>query len=171
MNEFQDSYNAAFLAANPEIARKIRKEVSDELKATCFKLRVISIKPKFAKMIYDGKKHWEFRKSAPPLMTMLAIYESAPVCAITGTVIFESKVEGWLYDVWHLAKHNKMFTNNLTGIGYDELSKYAGKKNMVAALRVGHTERLKTPLKIGFKPPQNWGTFWIKMDSQEGGAK
>lgn len=120
---------------------------------------IMAIKPRFAKMIYDGKKQWEFRKAPPPLMRLVYVYESAPVSAITGTLIFRSKVEGIVNDVWETVTRGKVFTLNGTGIGLAELKDYVGKHQTVAALRVSCPERMEKPVKIAFRPPMNWCTL------------
>lgn len=117
---------------------------------------IMAIKPKYAKMIYEGRKVWEFRKAPPPLMRLVYIYESAPVSAITGTLMFRSKVEGILDDVWETVSRSKVWTFNGTGIGYEALRDYAGNSPTVAALRVCAVERMDKPVKVSFRPPLNW---------------
>ena len=120
---------------------------------------IMAIKPRFAKMIYDGEKQWELRKVPPPLMRLVYVYESAPVSAITGTLIFRSKVEGIVNDVWETVTRGKVFTLNGTGIGLEALKDYVGKHQTVAALRVACPERMEKPVKIAFRPPLNWCTL------------
>ena len=117
---------------------------------------IMAIKPRYAKMIYEGRKVWEFRKTPPPLMRLVYVYESEPVSAITGTLLFRSKVEGILDDVWETVTRSKLFTKNGTGIGYDALRAYVGNSQTVAALRVCAGERIDTPVKVAFRPPLNW---------------
>lgn len=117
---------------------------------------IMAIKPMFAKMIYEGRKVWEFRKTPPPLMRLVYVYESAPVSAITGTLLFRSKVEGILDDVWETVTRSNVFTKNGTGIGYDALRAYVGNSQTVAALRVCAPEKMDKPVKILFRPPLNW---------------
>lgn len=117
---------------------------------------IMAIKPKYAKMIYEGRKVWEFRKAPPPLMRLVYIYESAPVSAITGTLMFRSKVEGILDDVWETVSRSRVWTFNGTGIGYADLREYAGNSPTVAALRVCAVERMDKPVKVSFRPPLNW---------------
>ena len=117
---------------------------------------IMAIKPRFAKLIYEGRKVWEFRKTPPPLMRLVYVYESAPVSAITGTLIFRSKVEGILEDVWETVSRSKVFTFNGTGIGHDDLREYVGNSPTVAALRVFDVKRFDTPVKVSFRPPLNW---------------
>ena len=166
-------YNALFLATHPDIAASIaadyKRNVRKEFNRTHGKMVVMAIKPKYARLIYSGKKVWEFRKAPPPLMTEILIYESAPVSAITGSLIFSSKVEGWASDVIEMVKMNKAFTCNLCGIGVDELIAYAGEGKKLAALRVFDPKRFDKPIPLKVKPPQNWGTFYYKKDEEKGG--
>lgn len=117
---------------------------------------IMAIKPRFAELIYEGRKVWEFRKTPPPLMRLVYVYESAPVSAITGTLMFRIKVEGILEDVWETVSRSKVFTFNGTGIGYDALREYVGHSPTVAALRVCAVERMDKPVKVLFRPPLNW---------------
>ena len=162
-------YNALYLAA--KIGAEYKRNIRKEFNRTHGKMVVMAIKPKYASMIYEGKKFWEFRKAPPPLMTEILIYESAPVSAITGSLIFSSTVEGWVDDVIEMVKKNKAFTRNLCGIGIDELFEYAGKGKKLAALRVFDPRRLDKPIPLKAKPPQNWGTFYYKKDEEKEGGQ
>lgn len=159
------TFNQLFLAANPDIAKKVKKEYE----ASHPKVYVMALKPKYAKMIYEGRKNWEFRKAPPPLMKRIFIYESAPVSAITGTVYFCEAVRSVPSVVWETIKGSP-WTKNLTGISFDNLKKYAGK-DMVTALRVYEPKRLPAPVKMECKPPQNWGTFQATFKDSEGVQK
>ena len=150
-----NTMNQAFLAANPEIRKRLKKEY-DKYHP---KVIVMSLKPKYAKAIYEGRKNWEFRKTPPPLFQTIYIYESAPVSKITGTVCFSEEVRGVPLSVYEIVKTNKCFTRNLPGISVLELEEYAGRLNLVSALRVHRAERLEHTITFSAKPPQNWGTF------------
>lgn len=117
------------------------------------KVIVLSIKPKYAKMIYEGKKHWEFRKKAPPVGEPMLIYESAPVSKVTGTISFVMEIRAIPKLLWQEVKGPG------TGISMAELDAYAGGAP-VSALYVLKAQRLDKPFKIP-KPPQNWGSFWL----------
>ena len=129
---FIDACNAAFLLAHPEFARKMMRPKRPRRP----KVIVMSIKPKYAKAIYEGKKHWEFRKTPPPLFTRIYIYESAPVSAVTGWVYFSDLVTGIPVCVWDIVRTNRCYTKNLTGTDLPQLQAYAGNK-LITALRVG----------------------------------
>ena len=151
---FIDAYNAAFLLAHPEYARKMMRPKRPRRP----KVIVMSIKPKYAKAIYEGRKHWEFRKAPPPLYTSIYLYESAPVSAVTGRLLFSESVTGIPDFVYDIVTGNRCFSKNLTGITRSRLRDYAGKK-LVTALRVYEPERFDHPIPFEARPPQNWGRF------------
>ena len=150
-----DIMNRAFLAAHPEMKKRLKKEYDKSHP----KVIMMSLKPKYAKAIYEGRKNWEFRKTPPPLFREIYIYESAPVSKITGTVVFSEEIRGVPLSVYEIVKTNKCFTRNLPGITALELEEYAGRLNLVSALRVHRAERLEHTIAFDAKPPQNWGTF------------
>ena len=147
-----NAFNAAFLLAHPDYARKLLR------KPKVPKVIVMSIKPKYAKAIYEGRKHWEFRKAPPPLYQRIYIYESAPVSKVTGWLFFTESVTGIPVAVWDIVKTNRCYSKNLTGITLPQLQAYAGKK-LVTALRVLEPTRCEHPIAFDAKPPQNWGRF------------
>lgn len=147
-----NAFNADFLLAHPDYARKLLRKLKVP------KVIVMSIKPKYAKAIYEGRKYWEFRKAHPPLYERIYIYESAPVSKVTGWLYFTESVTGISLLVWDMVKTNRVFTKNLTGISYEDLVEYAGKK-LVTALRVHEATRCEHPISFDAKPPQNWGRF------------
>ena len=75
--DFVAAMNSVYLLAHPEIARKARARRRADRRART--VLVLAIKPKYAKAIYEGRKHWEFRKSPPPIFREMYVYESAPV--------------------------------------------------------------------------------------------
>jgi predicted transcriptional regulator len=148
MNEF----NKVFLASHPEIARSIARRLRQP------KVIVVALKPKYAKAIYEGRKNWEFRKAPPPLFRWLYVYESAPISAVTGRVIFSESVTGIPLAVMDIVKTNKCYTKNLAGISLSDLKEYAGER-LVTALRIYKAERFDKPIPFDAKPPQNWGRY------------
>lgn len=150
----QQDMNQLILAADAGMRRKLRAK----WRAAHPTVIVMSIKPKYAKAIYEGRKNWEFRKAPPPIDKEIYIYESAPVSRITGRIIFCTAVTGTPGVVWEMVKTNRCFTRNLPGITLGELREYAAKHD-VTALRVFQAERLEHEVTFSAKPPQNWGRF------------
>ena len=169
MNRMTEIVNAAFLLSHPDYARKVLGMPSHPKQPRRPKVIVMSIKPKYAKAIYEGRKLWEFRKVPPPLYTRVYIYESAPVSAVTGQVYFSESVTGCPFVVYDIVKTNRCFTKNTTGISLLELESYAGK-HLVTALRVFEPERFDHPIPFDAKPPQNWGRFAYTTKSKEDAA-
>ena len=150
-----NTMNQMFLLANPEIRKRLKKEYDKSSP----KVIVMSMKPKYARAIYEGRKNWEFRKAPPPLFKTIYIYESAPVSKITGTVVFSEEVRGIPLTVYDIVKTNKCFPSNRPGITLFELEQYAKSPSLVSALRVLDAGRLENDISFNVKPPQNWGTF------------
>lgn len=145
-------FNLAYLESHPVIKRNLLRKIRRP------KVIVMALKPKYARAIYEGRKNWEFRKTPPPLFHYIYIYESAPVSAVTGKVMFSESVTGIPLAVWDIVKTNKCYTKNLAGISLPDFEAYAGKK-LVTALRVHKTERLDKPIPFEAKAPQNWGRY------------
>lgn len=123
------------------------------------KMIVMAIKPEYAKAIYEGKKHWEFRKAPPPLMEGILLYESAPVGKITGMVTFALAIKSRARLVWTIAKAD-MWDQRGTGITASELQDYAGgEKGQVSALKVLSCVKFETPIELRSRPPQNWARY------------
>ena len=123
------------------------------------KMIVMAIKPEYAKAIYEGKKHWEFRKAPPPLMEGILLYESAPVGKITGMVTFALAIKSRARLVWTIARANR-WDQRGTGITAAELQDYAGgEKGQVSALKVLSCVRFETPIELRSRPPQNWARY------------
>ena len=160
-----NTMNQAFLAANPEIRKNLKKAYDKSHQ----KVIVMSLKPKYAKAIYEGRKNWEFRKTPPPLFKEIFIYESAPVSRITGAVVFSEEVRGVDMAVYEIVKTNKCFEKNLPGISLSDLVEYTKGLTLVSALRVYRAKRLEHPITFSAKPPQNWGTF--RGHLKHGGAE
>lgn len=138
------------------------------MKKDVFKYPVMSLKPEFAQAIYEGKKNWEFRLKAPPIGKWIFIYESAPVSAITGQVLFCGEIKGIPSNVWELMKRDKNWVTNLPGITKNQFDKYTQSHLFVSALRVMKAERLERKITMK-KPPQNWGNFhFVRTPEKEG---
>lgn len=150
-------FNAMYLAAHPEMAKKLLQEKRKQLREN--RVIVMSIKPKYAKAIYEGRKNWEFRKAPPPLNKVILIYESAPVSKITGTVVFSASFKSNSLEVYSFVIYNRVYLESRPGISLNELYDYAGER-LVTALRVSSARKFDHDVEFNCKPPQNWGIFY-----------
>lgn len=134
------------------------------------KITILSIKPKYAELIYSGKKRWEFRKAPPPVPGWVYLYESAPVSKITGKVFLGAKVQGEPSLVWNLVKAQRTLTGG-PGISLTVFNEYVGKAKSVAACATFFAERYPEPIALnpGVRPPQNWGRYVVIEKKAEDG--
>lgn len=133
---------------------------------------VMAIKPKYAEAIYAGKKFFEFRKAPPPVPGWVLIYESAPVSAITGTVYLAMKIQGVPETVWKTVT-GPLKCLGCAGITYKQFHDYTAGKKSVAACACFFPERFEGapfPLAKGIRPPQNWGRYILRDESEASNA-
>lgn len=66
---------------------------------------LLSIKPKYAKIILEGKKRYEFRKNKPKRgVNRIIFYASSPQKQVVGEATIERIIEGTPKDIWEIAK-------------------------------------------------------------------
>lgn len=135
---------------------------------------ILSIKPKFAELIYSGKKTIEWRKTEPRVIAInrqikqdekpikVYLYETAPIKKITGFFIL-GKIHGlenprrWPGDIWGL------WLDDLVKRGcvpLEDLKEYAGKYSGLYGWEILNVYKLHEIYKLedlGLKrPPQSW---------------
>ncbi len=66
---------------------------------------LLSIKPKYAKVILEGKKQYEFRKSKPKDgVDRIIFYASSPQKQVVGEATIDEILEGTPKEIWEIAK-------------------------------------------------------------------
>lgn len=66
---------------------------------------LLSIKPKYAKVILEGKKLYEFRKNRPQKdVDQIIFYASSPQKEVVGEATIEEIIEGSPKEIWEIAK-------------------------------------------------------------------
>lgn len=67
---------------------------------------LLSIKPKYAKVILQGEKEYEFRKKrCRDGITKIIFYSSSPQKQVVGEAEIEEIIEGSPTKIWEIAKH------------------------------------------------------------------
>lgn len=133
------------------------------------KILVMSIKPKYAEMIYSGTKLFEFRKAPPRnLNASYLIYESAPVSSLTGMVNFSASLTVRSHAMVTLIRNllgvTKTRAIEMMGITEKELIEYAGGPNkFVTALMIETPFRSPGLSRYKIRPPQNWGQIQMEI--------
>ena len=122
---------------------------------------LMSIKPQWAQELYREKKTVEFRKSSPPLNSLVFLYESAPVRAVTGCFQVQAVFTSNASHIWSATKVLSRVWK--TGsVNRDALFEYCGGASgkCCAILadypwRFPETEWVKLE-KFAVCPPQSW---------------
>ncbi len=122
---------------------------------------LMSIKPKWAKELYSGKKTVEFRKSSPAVGSLVFLYESTPVRAVTGVFIVSAILSSRASHVWCATKVLKCVWKSGT-VKRDDLFEYAGGADgkccaiLAEALWRFPEEQWPKLEKYSVRPPQSW---------------
>lgn len=114
----------------------------------------MSIKPVYAKAIFDGKKRFEFRKSIfRENIRVVIVYMSSPVMQVVG----EFSVDGIITDevdaLWGQTEAH-------AGIERDTFMDYFAGRDVGHAIKIGKAKRYKKPRNLketyGVRPPQSF---------------
>ena len=136
----------------------------------------LALKPRWAREIYLGEKHWEFRLRPLPLHVPMAVYESAPVKQLTGVVVFDAIVAAPLDGMLGLiaalrSSGNETFFNSYVGsVSRKMLVDYAGSRTIFAHhVRTSSSLFGLAGMGIGpvSKPPQSWGTVVVPLRPED----
>ena len=132
---------------------------------------LMSIKPKWAKQLYSGKKTIEFRKSSPPLGSIVFLYESAPVRAVTGVFFVSAVLTSDATQVWYATRALNIAWKSGT-VERDALFEYAGGAGgkccailMAHGLHFTESKWVK-PEKFAVRPPQSWQALRHNLTSE-----
>lgn len=88
---------------------------------------LLSIKPQYAKVILEGKKQYEFRKSRPKNdVNKIIFYASSPQKQVVGEAEIEKILEGTPAGIWKIAKSAAGITKNFF------FTYYHGKNRAIA---------------------------------------
>ncbi len=88
---------------------------------------LLSIKPQYAKVILEGKKQYEFRKSKPKSsVDRIIFYASSPQKQVVGEAAIDKILEGTPKQIWEIAKTAAGITKEFY------FSYYAGKNKAIA---------------------------------------
>ncbi|MCK9406791.1 MAG: ASCH domain-containing protein [Methanothrix sp.] len=125
---------------------------------------LLSIKPKFAEAIIDGRKRYEFRKSkfANKDINRVYIYATSPIKKIIGIFKISNIIEESPSALWDLLKDH-------AGISEEEFFNYFGNKGTGFAIEIKSVEKFENPIDPktlipNFVPPQSF--HYIKIQSK-----
>lgn len=117
---------------------------------------LLSIKPKYAEKILDGKKKYEFRRLLfkNTSIKTVVIYASSPVQKVIGEFEIEDILSLSIAHLWIL-------TEKHSGIDKDCFDDYFVGKEIGYAIKIKKAKRYKVPLDLekhfnGKRPPQSF---------------
>ena len=121
---------------------------------------LMSIRPKWAKELYSGKKTVEFRKNSPSVGSVIFMYECAPVQRVTGAFFVEAVLSAPAYRVWNQCASNKDWKPG--SVRSDFLFDYAGGTTatccailITSPMRFSPEESVLLE-KFAVMPPRSW---------------
>lgn len=88
---------------------------------------LLSIKPKYARVILEGKKQYEFRKTRPKAgVNRIIFYASSPQKQVVGEAVIDEILEGTPKEIWEIARTAAGITKKFF------FSYYSGKDKAIA---------------------------------------
>jgi type I restriction enzyme S subunit len=122
---------------------------------------LLSIKPKFAESIINGRKKYEFRKNtfSQKNIGKVYIYSTNPIKKIVGIFKINNIIEDRPSTLWYRLKDD-------AGISEDEFFDYFKNREIGFAFEIVEVEKFETPVdpKIlfpNFVPPQSF--YYMKF--------
>jgi predicted transcriptional regulator len=116
---------------------------------------LLSIKPEFAELIFNGRKKYEFRKAIfkNPKVKTIVVYSSSPVQRVIGEFDIETILQDTPERLWReTCKH--------AGITEEVFFNYFSKCNQGFAIKVKKTRRYSESCRLhtsyNIKPPQSF---------------
>lgn len=99
---------------------------------------LLSIKPEYANKIFDGQKHYEYRKRIPKKeVSKIVVYSSAPEQAVIGEIKVIKTLKMKPTKLWNSTKAN-------AGISRSKYRKYFSGCTMAYAFVIGSSEKYPT---------------------------
>ncbi len=113
---------------------------------------LISIQPRFASLIFEGRKRFELRRVAPRLAPgdRALVYASSPRRAVIGRFRVGRVVAGTPAEVW------AGIGGAASGLGEGGFFAYLREATRCAAIEVQEPVLLEAPLALPFRAPQSY---------------
>lgn len=116
---------------------------------------LLSIKPEFAKKIFDGTKKFEFRKTIfkNKNVKKVIVYASSPVQKVIGEFEIEKIISKEIDALW-------IETQDYSGVSEEFFYEYFSKKEIGYAIKIKKAKKYRSPRKLqeeyGIFPPQSF---------------
>ena len=117
---------------------------------------ILSIRPNFCQLIFDGQKKYEYRKRvfARSDVDKVYIYATKPICRIVGYFTIDEVIEDSPNNMWKT-------THEGSGISKEYFDAYFRGCDMAHAIAIGEVVKFDTPIDPkevikNFTAPQNY---------------
>lgn len=127
---------------------------------------LMSIKPKYAKKIFDGTKTVELRRIRPKYLQtgdLVFVYVSSPIKSLVGAFKVAKIIKEPIIDLWKAVEHG-------AGVSLEEFENYYQETQSGVAIFISDIWTLSKPIELadlkqaveGFYPPQSYRYTSIK---------
>lgn len=126
------------------------------------KIIVISIKPEFADLIFEGSKKIELRKSSPNAQPgdLMIVYSTSPEMAMVGICMIKEVIKSTPNDIW--INHS-----DILGIDEKRFNEYYSETDKAVGIVLSSVRRFKSKMPLKkvkeifptFTPPQTFKYF------------
>lgn len=116
---------------------------------------LLSIHPEYAEAIFDGHKHYEFRRVLfKEDVDEVVVYATLPVARVIGSFKIDEICEDAPKVLWHKTKA-------VSGVTKEKFDSYFKDRTRAFAIKVGHPVRFATPQPLSNylasnTPPQSF---------------
>jgi predicted transcriptional regulator len=116
---------------------------------------LLSIKPEFVEMIFNGTKKYEFRRSIfkNNNVNTVVVYASSPIKKVIGEFMIDKIIEDEIFNLW---EKTKLYS----GIKENYFLKYFQNKEKGYAIKIKNAKKYLKPLSIkenfNVTPPQSF---------------
>ena len=121
---------------------------------------ILSIQPKYSKLVFSGKKTVELRKQCPRRIkegVLVLLYVTSPVKALEGAFVVEKVLKAPLEELWESVKER-------LALSHAEFLEYYGESNEGVAVFFSKLWKLSNPVELcelrdsltSFIPPQSF---------------
>ncbi len=131
---------------------------------------ILSVKPRFAEAIIEGKKRYELRKSTfkRENVGQVYIYSTSPVSKIVGSFEIENVIEGSPVAIWRTCREH-------AAISKGDFFRYFDRAETAFAIKIARVFRFARPLDPyslieGFRPPQSFRYISSNLPSDSCGV-
>ena len=119
---------------------------------------LLSIKPEYANKIFDGQKHYEYRKRIPKKdVSKIVVYSSAPEQAVIGEIKVIKTLKMKPTKLWNSTKAN-------AGISRSKYRKYFSGCTMAYAFVIGSFEKYPTSKSLADYNIQSAPQSFVYLD-------